>query len=108
MDLAHRQGLGGAVGGNLLDTTLKATANSESRRPVLPALPPSLRFSCADTVLRWPGGHWAAAREDELARTTAVRAARGPTDTARGLHPCARAQEHDGGKEVRVPNNAVT
>jgi hypothetical protein len=45
VDLAPGQGLGGAVGGNLLDTTLKATVNSESRRPVLPALPPSLRFS---------------------------------------------------------------
>lgn len=87
VDLPPGQGLGGAVGGNLLDTTLKATVNSQSRQPLLPPLPPSLRFSLG---------------------CPAVNATRGPTDKARGLHPCVCAQEHDGGKEVRVPSNAVT
>jgi hypothetical protein len=45
MDLPPGQGLGGAVGGNLLYTTLKATLNSDWPVLNLPALPPSLRFS---------------------------------------------------------------
>ena len=64
VDLPPGQGLGGTVGGNLIDPSLKATVNSESRRPVIPALPPSLRCgrvrSCAQRrrgarVLRWRG-----------------------------------------------------